>query len=188
MGLKFKKASQKVRREALIKLNRRYKGYYIDYRLTSHFCKETLKEEFGFARVGIHFTYRHHGNIGPKAGTIYDEKEEKIRFLSWIEKHKKMIKTRKYDLPVNYDELEINQRRAVRLQYIAEQSNQCQYCEMPLNEGPSNEVMVSSIQWDLFPKGFQKHPIHLHHNHDTGMTIGAVHMRCNAFLWVYKGE
>ena len=40
----------------------------------------------------------------------------------------------------------------------------------------------------LFPPNFFKWPVHLHHSHDTGMTIGAVHARCNAVLWQYHGE
>lgn len=98
------------------------------------------------------------------------------------------IKTKKYNLPVNYDELEIHQKRAVRLQYIQEQQNLCQYCKMPLNEAPDFHVSAADILWDLFPKNFREHPIHLHHDHGTGMTIGAVHMKCNAYLWQYKRE
>jgi len=98
------------------------------------------------------------------------------------------IKIKKYNLPVDYNSLKNNEKRAVRLQYIQEQQNLCQHCEMPLNEAPSSEVMVSSIDWKFFPRGFKNNPIHLHHNHYTGMTIGAVHMRCNAYLWQYKGE
>ena len=99
-----------------------------------------------------------------------------------------MIKTKKWSLPTNYNKLERGQKRVVRLQYVAEQQNLCQYCEMPLNEAPRMDVAASDIHWDLFPEGFREHPIHLHHNHDTGMTIGAVHMRCNAYLWIYKRE
>jgi hypothetical protein len=40
----------------------------------------------------------------------------------------------------------------------------------------------------LFPKNFLKWPVHLHHSHDTGMTIGAVHSYCNAVLWQYHNE
>ncbi|AGI61771.1 hypothetical protein VCO139_0016 [Vibrio phage VCO139] len=40
----------------------------------------------------------------------------------------------------------------------------------------------------LFPKNMFQYPIHLHHDHNTGMTIGAVHARCNAVLWEYYGE
>jgi len=99
-----------------------------------------------------------------------------------------MIKNKKYDLPVNYDTLEPHQKRAVRLQYIEEQQNLCQYCEMPLNEAPINYVEAATISWAAFPYNFQLSPIHLHHDHKTGMTIGAVHMKCNAYLWQYKGE
>lgn len=98
------------------------------------------------------------------------------------------IKTKVWKLPVDYTKLDRRQRRRVRLQYIKEQQNLCQYCEMPLNEAPDLHVGASDIHWDLFPDGFREHPVHLHHSHKTGMTIGAVHMRCNAYLWIYKGE
>ena len=39
----------------------------------------------------------------------------------------------------------------------------------------------------IFPENFFDHSIHLHHDHDTGMTIGAVHAHCNAVLWEYEG-
>jgi hypothetical protein len=49
-------------------------------------------------------------------------------------------------------------------------------------------VMSKKINVDLFPPNFFKWPVHLHHDHRTGMTIGAVHCRCNAVLWQYHGE
>lgn len=98
------------------------------------------------------------------------------------------IKTKKYNLPINYDELEPHQKRAVRLQYIKEQEGVCQHCNMPIYQAPDNEVQLAYIHWDLFPEGFRENPVHLHHDHGTGMTIGAVHMKCNAYLWQYKGE
>jgi len=30
--------------------------------------------------------------------------------------------------------------------------------------------------------------MHLHHNHETDMTEGAVHAYCNAVLWQYEGK
>lgn len=33
-----------------------------------------------------------------------------------------------------------------------------------------------------------RYPVHLQHNHDTGMTEGAVHARCNAVMWQYLGR
>jgi hypothetical protein len=55
---------------------------------------------------------------------------------------------------------------------------------------PTKEMQQKSINFSLFPGGigFLKYPIHLHHDHNTGMTIGAVHARCNAILWQYHGE
>lgn len=35
-------------------------------------------------------------------------------------------------------------------------------------------------------KNFLQHPIHLQHNHTTGMTEGAVHNYCNAVMWQYE--
>ena len=91
-------------------------------------------------------------------------------------------------LPVHYSRLSMSERREVREQYIREQQGLCYHCEVPLNEEPSNEVAVLDVSPDLFPEGFFKHPIHLHHDHDTDMTIGAVHAHCNAVLWEYEGK
>jgi len=98
------------------------------------------------------------------------------------------IKSRKYELPVNYDELVPHQKRAVRMQYIREQNNKCCFCGGRLDHLPKEQVRDAEINWKLFPENFKEHPVHLHHNHDTGLTIGAVHMKCNAYLWQYKGE
>jgi len=61
--------------------------------------------------------------------------------------------------------------------------------QLILRYGPPEFLSLEKrIDWDLFPPGFLKNPVHLHHNHDTGMTIGAVHAYCNAVLWQYYGE
>jgi hypothetical protein len=61
-------------------------------------------------------------------------------------------------------------------------------CKQPLTKEPSKEVGVLKINECLFPKNFFSFPIHLHHDHKTGLTIGAVHAKCNAVLWQYHGE
>lgn len=94
----------------------------------------------------------------------------------------------KIDLPINYNEADWKTRRLAREQYIDEQNGKCKYCGAPLKDQPAQKVRDAIINWRLFPKGFQEHPVHLHHNHITGMTIGAVHMRCNAYLWQYEKE
>ena len=91
-------------------------------------------------------------------------------------------------LPIHYKSAHWTERKQAREQYIKEQNGLCQHCGKPLNENPIDEVENAYINWKLFPPNFQKYPIHLHHNHKTGFTIGAIHMKCNAYLWQYKGE
>lgn len=91
-------------------------------------------------------------------------------------------------LPMNYNALDQNTRRRVREEYIDRQDGLCSHCGYPLGECPPDRIMEMEINHDLFPTGFFDYPIHLHHCHDTGMTIGAVHNTCNAILWQYHGE
>lgn len=93
-----------------------------------------------------------------------------------------------WELPTDYTKLTQPQRREVRLQYITHQSGKCSHCGEPLEGPPSREVKVARVNHALFPPNFFGHPVHLHHSHRTGMTIGAVHARCNAVLWQYFGE
>ena len=92
------------------------------------------------------------------------------------------------ELPTNYSKLSPSERRAVRNEYVAQQGGLCHYCGMLLSEQPSTRVLALPVSSDLFPPTFFKHPVHLHHDHTTDKTIGAVHARCNAILWEYHGE
>lgn len=91
-------------------------------------------------------------------------------------------------LPVNYDKISPAQRRLVREEYVRLQDGKCCHCGNPLDGEASEEVAGKWIYTKLFPPNFFKWPVHLHHSHDTGMTIGAVHAICNAVLWQYHGE
>jgi hypothetical protein len=93
-------------------------------------------------------------------------------------------------LPVNYNNLTQPQRREVRERYCKLQDWKCVHCNNHLMKDSADFVQKMKIDFALFPGGkdFLKYPIHLHHNHNTGMTIGAVHSRCNAVLWQYHGE
>ena len=91
-------------------------------------------------------------------------------------------------LPVNYEELTPQERKAVRELYVELQNNLCSYCDSTLDWSPPAHIKEKPIDLSLFPEGFLKWPVHLHHDHDTGMTIGAVHSYCNAVLWEYEGE
>lgn len=86
---------------------------------------------------------------------------------------------------VDYTKLTPQDRRKVRLQYIEQQNGLCYFCKEKLSEGPAKHVAELEVNKKLFPKNFFDHPIHLQHNHDTGMTEGAVHAQCNAVMWQY---
>lgn len=92
------------------------------------------------------------------------------------------------DLPINYENSDFATRRLAREKYIESQNGKCYYCGKLLYKDPSKKVLRAKINPKLFPKGMFKFDVHLHHNRKTGMTIGAVHSRCNAYLWQYKGE
>lgn len=89
------------------------------------------------------------------------------------------------DLPVLYENIPIEERRLVREEYIRLQEGKCYHCKAPLSDPPTVEIASLYVDESLFPEKFFVWPIHLHHSHDSGLTIGAVHARCNAVLWQY---
>lgn len=91
-------------------------------------------------------------------------------------------------LPVNYDALTPKQRKEVRDLYARLQDWKCIHCNTHLLKGSAEFIQKMRLDLDLFPPGFLRHPVHLHHDHKTGLTIGAVHARCNGILWQYHGE
>ena len=88
-------------------------------------------------------------------------------------------------LPAKYDKLTRDERRLVRLEYIRQQGNKCWYCQGGLDEQPPENILKYKINLKWFPEGFMDNPIHLQHDHNTGLTEGAVHAYCNAVLWEY---
>jgi len=92
------------------------------------------------------------------------------------------------ELPINYTIASAKSKKTAREQYVKDQNNMCPFCGGSLLEKAPQEVRKKKIDWRLFPPHFLKYPIHLHHDHKTGMTIGAVHNYCNAVLWQYHGE
>lgn len=91
-------------------------------------------------------------------------------------------------LPINYERAGWVERKLARLEYVKLQNNMCHHCGKSLFGKPGKEVMDNPINKTLFPVSMFKYPVHLHHDRKTGMTIGALHARCNAYLWQYKGE
>lgn len=93
-----------------------------------------------------------------------------------------------YNLPVEYDKVPTRERRLVREQYIKEQNNLCMHCGEDLANEPPERITEKNINWDAFPPGFLNYPVHLQHDHFTGLTEGAVHAYCNAVMWQYHGR
>lgn len=91
-------------------------------------------------------------------------------------------------LPVNYNSLDWLQKRAVREQYVKLQGGKCAHCGNDLGGPPSEKITKLWINRKLFPPSFFRWPLHLHHDHDTEMTIGTVHNTCNAVLWQYEAK
>lgn len=91
-------------------------------------------------------------------------------------------------LPTMYNGLGPHEKRPVRERYIELQKGLCWHCKAPLAGEPPTEVLTKLVDVELFPANFFRSPVHLHHSHDTGLTIGAVHAYCNAVLWQYYGE
>ena len=90
-----------------------------------------------------------------------------------------------YKLPVLYESVSAYERRAVREQYIKIQKGLCYWCNGPLIKDPPEHIKDMKINWSLFPKNFLKYPVHLQHDHKSGLTEGAVHAKCNAVMWQY---
>ena len=91
-------------------------------------------------------------------------------------------------LPMAYRDLNQTHRRLVREEYARRQGGLCLHCKHPLSGHPSFEVQAALVDRSRFPIGFFEYPVHLHHNHKTGMTLGAVHALCNAVLFEQHGE
>lgn len=89
-------------------------------------------------------------------------------------------------LPTLYDKLSPSEKRMVRQEYIRRQNNKCYLCNDDIYKPPNVDDI--KITPKLYPKNFFDYPIHLHHSHETGLTIGVVHAKCNAILWEYGGE
>lgn len=90
--------------------------------------------------------------------------------------------------PAKYSLLSWQERVELRNKYISQQDGNCFYCGNKLVDSPPKRITDKPIDWSLFPSEFMKYPVHLQHNHKTGLTEGAVHAYCNAIMWQYEGR
>ncbi len=88
-------------------------------------------------------------------------------------------------LPVKYHLLNSTKKKEVREEYIKIQNGKCWFCLSDLRSEPPQIVTERPINLKLFPPRFLSNPIHLQHDHQSGLTEGAVHAYCNAVLWQY---
>ena len=96
--------------------------------------------------------------------------------------------TEAINLPVDYRKITQPERRLVRETYAKLQNGNCFHCGCDLSKNAPEKILSKPINKKLFPESFFNWPVHLHHDHKTGLTIGAVHNYCNAVLWQYYGE
>lgn len=89
------------------------------------------------------------------------------------------------ELPARYSRLSKEEKAEARKIYEEIQEGNCWFCNESLRQEPPISIRKKPINWDLFPKGFLKHKVHLQHNHTTDKTEGVVHAYCNAVLWQY---
>jgi hypothetical protein len=95
--------------------------------------------------------------------------------------------------PIDYSSASAFERRIRREQYVADQGGRCWHCTFALDTDPPEDFreqwpIAAELDRGVFPAGFLNYPVHLHHDHDSGQSIGAVHAYCNAILWVHHGE
>jgi len=89
---------------------------------------------------------------------------------------------------VIYDNLTPYERRLKREEYVKYQKGICLFCSSPLDKPVPRAVALLDINWKRLPPNFLKYPVHLQHDHKTGLTEGAVHAYCNAVMWQYYGR
>lgn len=106
----------------------------------------------------------------------------------WMKRSNSRRPRQMLELPAHYPSLTSDQRRLVRNRYVAIQYGLCAHCGGHLDGEPSPEAAKMRVSKWLFPENMFKYPVHLHHCHKTGLTIGAVHAHCNAVLWEHFGE
>jgi hypothetical protein len=92
------------------------------------------------------------------------------------------------NLPIEYISATWQERRQAREEYAVLQNGLCFYCHEPLSGPASKAITDKKVDPELFPPNFFRYPLHLQHNHTSGLTEGVVHAICNAVMWQYEGK
>lgn len=87
-----------------------------------------------------------------------------------------------------YSKLTPQERRKVREELMAKQEQLCWYCHKPFWMTPPSHIENYEYNMRVFPPTMFKYPVHSHHDHETDVCIGAVHAKCNAYMWETEGK
>lgn len=87
-----------------------------------------------------------------------------------------------------YSKMSSLERRKVREQMVRDQEQKCWYCGTLIHSAPLAHIANFKHNERLFPPSMLKNPIHLHHDHDTDECLGAVHAKCNVYMWEVEGK
>ncbi len=81
-------------------------------------------------------------------------------------------------LPMPYDELRRNWRKKRFVGDAPKETREnLEFFDAVIGKGEAIDLSK-----------MQRWPTHLHHDHDTGLTIGAAHGACNIWLWISEGK
>ena len=93
------------------------------------------------------------------------------------------------ELPMLYSRKHM--RKRAREKYIEQQQGICPHCNTLLVDEPTKQIeqlKTNPYGVLLLASPFFNWPIHLHHDHSTGLTVGAYHAACNAVLDVFHNQ
>lgn len=87
-----------------------------------------------------------------------------------------------------YSLMSPKQRRWLRVKMVEEQGHKCWYCGNFVYMPPPEHIANYKYNMKRFPPNMLKHPVHLHHDHKTDECLGAVHAKCNMYMWEVDGN
>jgi len=101
----------------------------------------------------------------PKVTTIPLEQKGSLRY--------------KLELPIKYSSLSGERLSAVKEAYTCLQRERCWLCGNNLWDLPKYIVENPKLMGLCGNQLAEHSPLHLHHDHDTGLTLGVTHAECN---------
>ena len=88
------------------------------------------------------------------------------------------------ELPTKYSSLSGERLSAVKEAYICLQRERCWLCGNNLYELSKYLVDNPKLMPLCGNELAERYPLHLHHDHDTGLTLGVTHAECNIIIGI----